>query len=481
VLDRRAAVLGLVAGLLLLAITTPIPATSASSPQVSTFYIQTSAPPLNFVGNSEVYVIQASVPVASWWVETGSSVALSYTPGSQQATLHFTAGAGTDVISIQANATGYKPAWQNWTLLTYKEPYISSLPAFNVVDGIFYNYSLTTSVAGSIKFVGAPYLTAHNYSGNWVVSGTVTAGNFTNLVQLNTSYGNFTQYWVTSDGTVPASLTFNCYVGHHFVSATMPVGSIAIGCGNEGLFEGNYPQITPAYASNSVSYQLTGNSGSGYAAYTTSTVTAALAPFSGVVGWFYANPGSSSALLWNGASVATPTYPSSGFTNNTFLPPAASVTPVGPVISVSPTSGAVGTPFVVTGTSFTSYGAVNVFFSGVVLTPVGCTVGTSSGATVAAGSAGTFVCTFNVPNDGAATLSITATDSSSGLVTSPVAFTITAGPSGVASVLTDSLLILGAVLILVGVVVAIAAKRYGVPGILVAVIGGVIVAVSFVY
>lgn len=306
----------------LLAVAQTPSAAAHASPSLSTFSIQTSAPPDGFVGFNETYVIQASVPVNNWTILAGHSLSISYVPGSQQATMHlFNASAGTDAVHVEAQASGYAPAYQNWTLTTFALPFIYSLPAFNVVDGGFYNYSVSGSEVGNYTFVGAPYLAAHNYSGHWVVSGPVQSGTFTNSLTLRTTGGNFTQYWVTSDGTTPANLSLVCFVGDHQVAATMPVGSVGIGCGRQGVFEGEYPIFSVVYPSAVMGFTLGDNAEGQYTAYLSAPVPSYEASLSVVVGWFYSTTNPVGSPMWNGGGAKVPSYPSSGFQNSTFIAP----------------------------------------------------------------------------------------------------------------------------------------------------------------
>ena len=306
-------------------------ASAAASPSTSTFTIQTSAPAVNFAGVTETYVIQASVPVASWWVESGSNVLLTYTSGSQQATVQLSHGTGADAISIQANATGYSPQWQNWTLETYDLPYISSEPSFTVVPGTYYNYTITNgSVGGTFTFTGAPYLTLHSAAGGvHYLSGTATSGTYTNVLTDNATTGNYTQAWPVSDGTIPASVSFSCYVGHHSISATIAISTVADGCGNEGVFSSSGITFQPVHDNNTMSYTLSDSPVTGYYAYAVTTASASSLPYTGIRGWFYGQPGSTIQIAWNQGGSTYSTLPSSGWVNATYTPGKVQTAPGG--------------------------------------------------------------------------------------------------------------------------------------------------------
>jgi hypothetical protein len=123
--------------------------------------------------------------------------------------------------------------------------------------GQFYNYPPNGTVAGTYTFTRAPYLTLHSTStGN--VQGTVTSGTYVNQLELNTSYRNFTQVWITSTTNLTANtVTFDCCVGHRSVIATMVGSNYAAGCGNLGLSEGTTPHLAPEYSNATSSLILT--------------------------------------------------------------------------------------------------------------------------------------------------------------------------------------------------------------------------------
>ncbi len=304
----------------------PAAASASSSPSTSTFSIQTSAPPENFVGVNETYVVSASVPVATWTV-SGAHTLLSYVSGSQEATLHLFAPVGSEAISLEAQATGYSPEWQNWTLVTYSEPFLSGIPAFAVVTGEWYNYSVGNTTAGTYSFTGAPYLSLHAYTGGEYLSGTVTAGAYTNNLSLVSGAGRFSQYWVTSDSSLPATVSFSCSVGAHAINATMSLVSLPAGCGNEGLFVGETPYFMPAVPSYSESYSLALTLPSTYTAYVPQPITSGESTYAAINAYLYGTQGTAfSGTINSPNGASTLTFPSSGFATFTFDPPQVSST-----------------------------------------------------------------------------------------------------------------------------------------------------------
>ncbi|MGP8131881.1 MAG: beta strand repeat-containing protein [Thermoplasmata archaeon] len=97
----------------------------------------------------------------------------------------------------------------------------------------------------------------------------------------------------------------------------------------------------------------------------------------------------------------------------------------GPTIAVSPTQGPVGAPYTVTGSGFSVLSEASVLFNSVRQTPVGCSYGTFAGTVITTNTTGGFVCTFTVPNDGAAAYGVTAEDSATNSPTAAQTFTVT--------------------------------------------------------
>lgn len=452
---------------------------AASTPATSAATITTSAPPVNFVGTNETYVVMASVPASNWTV-SGSGTTISYTPGSQQAVVHLFASAGTETVSIEAMASGYTPAWQNWSLTTYSLPFVSSIPAYYVTAGQFYNYSPTFSGSGFWSFAGAPYLHLTSLT-EGTLTGTVTGnGTYTNRLTLNTTSGNFTQVWVTTTGDAATlTPTFGCYVGSNPVTATVALGPYAAGCGNVGLFQGEYPVLTPVHKTQHNTLNLTVPNGAGYYAYVSATPASPL--LSGVQGWFYGSPGTSSSIYWNGALVSSGTYPSSGFvTNSTFPAVQPGPTPAGPTVQISPGSGATGIAAAISGSSFTSSAEVTVRFGSTVLTATVCAVGTISAPYVVVTGAGAFSCTFTVPSVANGTYSVTATDSISSKVATTY-FTVTlVSPTPSSTVSNIYFIVLGGLVLVAGAIVLVAAKDYRPVGAVLAAAGVAILVVLLV-
>ncbi len=311
-------------------------AASHASPALATLAIQTSAPPTNFVGMNESYVIVASVPVANWTVLAGHNVNVIYTAGSQQATVHlFNASAGTDSMHIEAQASGYKPAYQNWTLTTFARPFIYSLPAFAVVVGSFYNYSVEAAgTSPTYAFVGAPYLALHAYSTGEFLSGTVTTGTYTDVLTVTTASGTFSQAWVTSDSSAPpASVTLSCQTdGNVPMTATVSLANgYPAGCGSVGVFSGDYllANASVVVAPRAITFVDAAVSPAlGWQAYlsgaTTSGNTSTLTVYA------YSAPGSSLQELVNGANLGSLSLPSAGFTTFAYVPVALNQPGPGP-------------------------------------------------------------------------------------------------------------------------------------------------------
>jgi len=96
-----------------------------------------------------------------------------------------------------------------------------------------------------------------------------------------------------------------------------------------------------------------------------------------------------------------------------------------PKITLSPTKGAVGSTFTVTGSGFSAASGVSVSFGGVVQDPSSCSVGTLEGTLITTNAAGAFACTFTVPTESPGAYSVIGTDTLTGL-TSARTFTVTA-------------------------------------------------------
>ena len=343
-LDRRRVAVG-VAGIVFLfaMLVSANPAWADSVPaSLPAFSIQTSAPPVTFASYNFTYIAEAGVPVTAWTV-TGSHVSLSYAPGSQQVLVRGTIPVGTEAISLEAQATGYSPAFQNWTIHSYNYTFISSLPAINVADGEFYNYTPHANEAGTWSFSGAPYFTLESTAtGN--LTGTVTPGSYLNRLTLNTTRnGNFTQVWITTDtAALSPNATFGCYIGHHYVTATMSVQTVADGCGNAGLYVGQNVILQPQYLNQTSSYNLGYSALNGYSAYVPALPPATQSKYSGLIGWFYGQPSTGIATPLNGEIPFSLTIPSSGFINYTFVPGLAPIpvppTPPAPVPTPTLTS-----------------------------------------------------------------------------------------------------------------------------------------------
>jgi hypothetical protein len=97
-------------------------------------------------------------------------------------------------------------------------------------------------------------------------------------------------------------------------------------------------------------------------------------------------------------------------------------------ISVTPVSGPVGAPFVVSGTGFTASAAVRVAFGPTPVSPTtspGCTVGSPSGTEVMTSPGGSFDCTFLVPSESTGGYPVVATDVTTSTTSNPISFEVT--------------------------------------------------------
>jgi hypothetical protein len=76
---------------------------------LSRFCIESSAPTVVFSTLKLTYVVTATIGVTTW-VLTGAHIGLSSSSGSQQALLQVTIPAGTESVSLEAEASGCNPA-----------------------------------------------------------------------------------------------------------------------------------------------------------------------------------------------------------------------------------------------------------------------------------------------------------------------------------------------------------------------------------
>lgn len=95
-----------------------------------------------------------------------------------------------------------------------------------------------------------------------------------------------------------------------------------------------------------------------------------------------------------------------------------------PAIRLSPSEGAVGSTYTITGSGFSADSGVLISFGGVLQSPSACSLGAFSGTTITTNAAGAFTCTYSVPNENAGSYSVVGTDTATGL-TSTKTFTVT--------------------------------------------------------
>ena len=294
---------------------------AAGSPSTVSIGITSSAIPVTFAGENFTYQTVASV-TANWTATAVPYGVLSSFANVQYASVRASPIAGVHAYKIYARS-GTMNSYQNWSVTTYALPFIYSIPYFTPNAGDFYNYTPATTGSGALSITGAPWLPIGSSSAtHGYASGTVQNGNWTEALTLNTTAGNFTQYWpLTTSSSVPTLVSFTCWIGFHQVRATISVtDGYPAGCGNEGLFTGEYPLLVPSslygtttpyvYSDVPVAY------GIGPTIQLGANVTSAP-----VVLWYYASAGSSGVLYANGAVLTSVgAFPSGGFVNASITP-----------------------------------------------------------------------------------------------------------------------------------------------------------------
>ncbi len=174
--------------------------------------------------------------------------------------------------------------------------------------------------------------------------------------------------------------------------------------------------------------------GTGYSATSGATVGlggAVLTPDLCTVGTY---PGTGAVITTNGASAFKCTFTVPSVSAGAYellgldLATGASSAPKTftvsvPTIVLSPSRGAAGTSFTVSGTGFSVDSAVTVSFDGKLQQPTACSVGTILGSTILTSSTGAFKCTFTVPNAPLGDNPVVAEDLATGTSSAPKTFT----------------------------------------------------------
>jgi hypothetical protein len=348
------------------------PATATSTPA-----FLSSAPPVALYDQNYTYVVQTSIPVNWTFPTEPSGCSINSDPLSQNAAVQcrFTS-TGSQSFSVRGIPSGGgKGAWQNWTVSVLNYPYIEGNPYMTPNAGDYYSFSAVgdfPSGAGPVSwtFKGAPYLAVNSATGQ--VTGTVTAGTYSNFLTENSSKGNYTLAWVTTTNQGVGSITGTCYVGHHSVTYTIGLaGGQPAGCGNAGIFYGNtvlLSSVTPS-GTDSWNFVYTGpGPGAQPIQFTYNGSSATSAKY-----YAYAAPGSSVAVQINGgtpsSAVATGSNGSAEITvtPQTYIPPAQPGGGGGP----PPCTGAGCTVVVPTHAGCSSvYNSPCIFLAGVAVGPL---------------------------------------------------------------------------------------------------------------
>ena len=303
--------------------------------------------------------------------------------------------------------------------------------------------TVTTSSSGS--FSGVAFTVPASVAGSQTVSATDASSNSASATFTVTSAISLSPTTGAVGSTVTVSATG--LLGSHSVTATFGSTAVTLSTSTTTSTGGFSATFTvPASVSGGQTVTSTDGTNSPTATFTaTSAIT--LNPSSGAVGSTVTVTGSGFAasssitIKYDGTTVATTTSTSSGSLPSgvTFSVPAsvagshtvsatdassntASVTfTLTPSISLSPTSGNVGSTVTVSGSGFASSSTITIKFAGTTQTTSPGTVTTSSSGSLPSGV------TFSVPASVAGSQTVSATDASSN--TASATFTVTSSIS----------------------------------------------------
>ena len=285
----------------------------------------------------------------------------------------------------------------------------ASFTVWAVISGSPNANSVYVNLAGIPGLTATPQKMTLNSQGQWQLVVSSSLG-------VTTTNGTYYAFVNASNARGPAS-------------AAIPVSLVLSGSGPLSVAVILVPSPPNSAAKESVQAVVT---------YTGGVKSAALSLA------FYANTTSPSAgAIWSGvgpsgltisgpatvtaASQSTWTIPGPSVVTSYLVSAAATVAGVGAVtgtmsftpslVTVSPTSGLVGSTVTATGSAFSSVSGSTVALSlgGVAITPTACSSGTLSGSAITPTAAGGFVCTFAVPKGSpAGVTSVLAADAFSG-------------------------------------------------------------------
>jgi hypothetical protein len=397
-----------------------IPASTTGSDPV---VFSDSATPTPNTGTGSFTVNAPTLTLNPTSGNVGSSVTVSgsnYIPGST-VTVKFDA---LTMLTFGATATGTLPATGN----TFVVPTTASgSHTVSASDG--------TNTGTASFTVNGPTLTLNPTSGNVGVSVAVSGSNYVPGAIVTVKFDSITEFTFSATGAGALPGTGNTFVvptatsGSHTVSASDGTNT------GTASFTVNGPTLTlnPTSGPKGTTVAV---SGSGYVPSATVTVQFD----SGTV--LSVTATATGALPATGNTFAVPTTASAGSNSvsatdgtNPATPQTFTVTT--PSISLSPTTGPVGTPVTVTGSNFLPGSTVTITFNA-----VGVTTNPSK---VTASGTGTISASFTVPTSTTGVKTVTATDSATNsasatftVVTPSISLSPTTGPVGTSVTVTGS-------------------------------------------